>query len=130
MRIGYWMKHWFLSREETRDEAHDPVLRTRYYREKPEHVIQVLEEALSTLLPGWHITHVDKKRGELVVERRSLVGTYDMMVTVYRLSPLRAAVDVVVSRRGALGDFGYAYRVIDTLYRGLGKVLKEMDERR
>ncbi|MBE3594430.1 MAG: hypothetical protein IMX04_05270 [Candidatus Carbobacillus altaicus] len=129
MRIGYWLKHWILSREETRDAAVDPVLRTRYYRERPEHVIQLLQEQIGMVLPGWRVTYVDAKRGELMVEKKGLLGTYDMMLTVYRLSPMRAAVDVVVSRRGPIGDFGYGYRVIERLYAGLGKTLKELEER-
>ncbi|MBE3596573.1 MAG: hypothetical protein IMW86_05960 [Hydrogenibacillus sp.] len=124
--LGYWLLHLFVGREESRDDAVFPAIRTRYFRERGERVMETVETVIRADFPSLRLEHVDVGRGEMVAVRRTLLATYDVMITVYRLSPTASAVDIVSTRRGMFGDLGAGYRLIRALYEKLDGRLKPM----
>ncbi|WP_046175536.1 hypothetical protein [Domibacillus indicus] len=101
---GIWRKH-----EETKETPKDPALKTRYYRKSRESLINDIKKVIQDgRLGGWTIANEDVARGEVMLEK----GAYGMVITIYKLTPMRSAIDVYCSKDGTLGDFGNSYRYI------------------
>ncbi|GAB7387030.1 hypothetical protein BSNK01_08660 [Bacillaceae bacterium] len=78
-------------------------------------VLKVAEQKL----PRWKVVHVDRERGEIMAEKRHALSVSDIVITVYRISPVRSAIDVVCAKRGSLGDLGSSYRTILEFFHAL-----------
>ncbi|GGJ12962.1 hypothetical protein GCM10010885_22830 [Alicyclobacillus cellulosilyticus] len=122
MSIGRTIVGLWRSREETREHHRDPNLRTRYYREPRDRMVEKVVEVIRGQLRGWHVVHVSRDHGEIVVERRHWLGTRDITITVYHVSPMRSAVDIVSSKRGSFGDLGASYADILAFFQALNRV--------
>lgn len=119
MPLSKIITHFIRNGEETREEHRDPALRTHHYRKSKQDMMSTIQHLLKHKLPSWHVVHVQEEHGEISVEKRSALGTSDIIITVFSESPIRCAVDVASSRRGNLGDFGTSYNNIVTFFRGL-----------
>jgi len=111
------------SHEQTGEKAKDPDLKTRYYKMSRD---KVWEEVTSLLLklPGYKILHEVKTVGEIVVEKRTMLGRkQDITLTLFAINPLKTAVDVYSASRGSFGDLGSNYRTILQIYDALDKKL-------
>ncbi|QZA32266.1 hypothetical protein [Hydrogenibacillus sp. N12] len=127
---GYWLSRIVLGREESRDDAPYPALRTRYYREPKRRTFEAAKVLVEAGVFGLRPVHVDEERGEIVALRRTPWGTIDVTLTVYALRPFESAVDVLTARRGALGDFGAGYRLIAAMFRALDGRLRPAEPTR
>lgn len=109
--------------ESTGEKARDPALKTRHYRLSKD---QLWDETITLLkkLPGYKILHEVKNVGEIVVEKRTLLGrTQDVTLTLFGITPVHSAIDVYSASRGSIGDFGSNYRTILDIYGALDKKL-------
>lgn len=109
--------------EQTGDKARDPLLKTRYYKLPKD---QVWEEVISMLkkTPGYKLLHEVKNVGEIVAERRTMMGrTQDITITLFAINPMKSAVDIYSASRGSLGDLGSNYRTILDIYNQLDRKL-------
>ena len=110
--------------EETSERAKDRTLKTRYYKETYERVLNHVLEIVKNKL-NWNVVHVDRERGEVMAETKGIISKYDVTISVFRVSPSRTAIDVVSAKQGGLGDLGQSYRNITSFFQALEKVLKE-----
>jgi uncharacterized protein (DUF1499 family) len=111
------------SHEQTGEKARDPLLKTRYYKLPKD---QVWEELISVLkkTPGYKLLHEVKNVGEIVVERKNMLGrTQDITLTLFAINPMKSAVDVYSASRGSMGDLGSNYRTILDIYKQLDRKL-------
>lgn len=109
--------------ESTGEKARDPALKTRHYRLSKD---QLWDETITLLkkLPGYKLLHEVKNVGEIVVEKRTMLGrTQDVTITLFSITPVHSAIDVYSASRGSLGDFGSNYRTILDIYGALDKKL-------
>lgn len=109
--------------ESTGEKARDPALKTRHYRLSKD---QLWDETITLLkkLPGYKLLHEVKNVGEIVVEKRTLLGrTQDVTLTLFNITPVHSAIDVYSASRGSIGDFGSNYRTILDIYGALDKKL-------
>ncbi|UOF90481.1 hypothetical protein LSG31_21925 [Fodinisporobacter ferrooxydans] len=111
---GFWKKF-----EETSEHARLPELRTRYYKAHKQKVWDKALQVLEHKLPRWKVVHIDEERGEISVTKGHSSGTRDITVSVYRVSALRSAIDIVSCKRGSLGDFGACYQDIAEFFSAL-----------
>jgi hypothetical protein len=109
------------NREETSEHAKLEELRTKYYKQSKTVMLDNVQKVLKQTFPNWRITHIDAERGELTIEKRWGLGVTDIVITVYSISPVRSAIDMVATRRGWLGDLGSTYRDIIQFFRALHK---------
>ncbi len=108
---GIWRKH-----EETNEKPKEPALKTRYYRKSRESLINDIKKVVQDgKLGGWIVENEDVARGEIMLTK----GPYGMVVTIYKLTPMRSAIDVYCSKDGMLGDFGNSYRYILEFFKAL-----------
>ena len=112
------------SQEETNERPKNPSLKTRYYKESSDKLLQTILDLLDKELPKWNVVHVDKERGEIMVEKKEWLGKNDIVISIYRISPSSSAIDLVSAKRGFLGDFGSSYRNILQFFHQLDKVIK------
>jgi hypothetical protein len=111
------------SHEQTGEKARDPLLKTRYYKLPKD---QVWEEITAMLkkTPGYTLLHEVKSVGEIVAERRTMMGrTQDITITLFAINPLKSAVDIYSASRGSLGDLGSNYRTILDIFKQLDRKL-------
>lgn len=111
------------SHELTGDRARDPLLKTRYYKLPKD---QVWEEVTAVLkkTPGYRLLHEVKNVGEIVAERRTILGrTQDITLTLFAINPTKTAVDIYSASRGSLGDLGSNYRTILDIFKQLDRKL-------
>ncbi|MFC0213782.1 DUF1499 domain-containing protein [Paenibacillus chartarius] len=109
--------------ESTGEKAKDPALRTRHYNLPMD---KLWDETITLLkkLPGYKLLHEVKNVGEIVVERRTMLGrTQDVTLTLFSITPVHSAIDIYSASRGSLGDFGSNYRTILDIYGALDKKL-------
>jgi uncharacterized protein (DUF1499 family) len=109
--------------EQTGEKARDPLLRTKYYKLSKD---QLWDEVTAVLkkTPGYKLLHEVKNVGEIVAERRTLMGrTQDITITLFGINPMKSAVDIYSASRGSLGDLGSNYRTILDLYKQLDRKL-------
>jgi uncharacterized protein (DUF1499 family) len=109
--------------EQTGEKARDPLLRTKYYKLSKD---QLWDEVTAVLkkTPGYKLLHEVKNVGEIVAERRTMMGrTQDITITLFAINPMKSAVDVYSASRGSLGDLGSNYRTILDLYKQLDRKL-------
>jgi hypothetical protein len=74
--------------------------------------------------PGYTLLHEVKSVGEIVAERRNMLGrTQDITITLFAINPLKSAVDIYSASRGSLGDLGSNYRTILDIFKQLDRKL-------
>lgn len=110
--------------EETSEKHRNPKFRTCYYRERREKMMEHTQQTIKSKLPNWKITHVDSTRGEIIVEKRQLVGKSDIVISIYEISPIRSAIDVSSSLRNLPGDLGTSHTNIMEFFHVLNRVVK------
>lgn len=113
------------SHETTGERATDPALKTRHFKMSKD---KLWEEVGSMLrkMSGYHILHEVKSVGEIVVEKRTLIGRkQDITVTLFAINPIESAVDIYSASRGSLGDLGSNYRTVLEIYKHLDKRLAQ-----
>jgi uncharacterized protein (DUF1499 family) len=111
------------SHEQTGEKASDPLLRTRYYKLSKD---QVWDEIITMLkkTPGYKLLHEVKNVGEIVVERKTMMGrTQDITITLFAINPVKTAIDIYSASRGSMGDLGSNYRTIVDIYKQLDRKL-------
>lgn len=111
------------SHETTGERARDPLLKTRYYKLPKD---QVWDEITAMLkkTPGYKLLHEVKNVGEIVAERRTMLGrTQDVTLTLFAINPVKTAVDIYSASRGSMGDLGSNYRTILDIYKQLDRKL-------
>lgn len=102
--VGIWKSY-----EETTETPKIPELKTRYYNKSREKLIEAIQTIINkNKLDKWKISRIDSERGEINLEK----GASTMVITVYRLNPIKSAIDVYCSKEGPIGDFGSSYRHI------------------
>ncbi|SEB76667.1 DUF1499 domain-containing protein [Paenibacillus sp. GP183] len=109
--------------EQTGEKARDPLLKTKYYKLSKD---QLWDEVTAVLkkTPGYKLLHEVKNVGEIVAERRTMMGrTQDITITLFAINPMKSAVDIYSASRGSLGDLGSNYRTILDLYKQLDRKL-------
>jgi hypothetical protein len=87
---------------------------------------QLWDEVTAVLkkTPGYKLLHEVKNVGEIVAERRTMMGrTQDITITLFAINPMKSAVDIYSASRGSLGDLGSNYRTILDLYKQLDRKL-------
>lgn len=104
------------TREETSENAAEPELRTRYYKQTRDKLVNTVLETLVAQLPAWKVVHTDLERGEIMVEKKTFLGIHDIVISIYAIGPLQSAIEIVSAKRGNLGDFGASYRNIVEFY--------------
>ena len=107
--------------EETKEDHQDPNLKTPYYTVRFEQMMDMVIETINKDLSGWKVIHEDRDRGEIMAEKKLMVGRSDIIITVYQVPPGKSAVDVVASIDGVPGDLGLSYRQIVDFKRALNK---------
>lgn len=113
---GIWKNH-----EETSEQPKLPGLKTRYYKKSREVMIENVTKLVNNKqFPNWEITKVDAERGEISLKKQS-VGSSIMVVTVFKLNPIKSAIDVYCAKQGSFGDLGSSYRSILTFLHALDK---------
>lgn len=111
---GLWKNH-----EETSEQPKLPGLKTRYYKKSRETMIENVKKIINNKkFPNWEITQVDVERGEISLKKQG-VGSSIMVVTVFKLNPIKSAIDVYCAKQGSFGDFGSSYRSILTFLHAL-----------
>jgi hypothetical protein len=115
------------NREETSERSKLPELRTKYYKMNKAKMLETVQNVLKRKFSTWRITHVDQERGEITIEKRQGFGIYDIVITVYGISSIRSAIDMVVTKRGSLGDLGFAYRTILAFFATLHQEVQPED---
>lgn len=109
------------NRVETTEKHKVPTLRTRYYRESKDSLMDKIQSIVARKMSRCKVVYVHKDRGEIMLEKRSGVGTTDITITVFKITPLRSAVDVVCAKRGSLGDLGAGQRWIISFFEELNR---------
>ncbi|CCQ97810.1 conserved hypothetical protein [[Clostridium] ultunense Esp] len=117
--VGLWK-----NREETSEKEKDPALKTRYYKERKDKLIDLILDLIPKKLPRWKVIHTDRERGEILVEKQGLLRKSDIVITVFRINPIRSAIDVMSAKRGSFGDLGDTYRDILLFFRVLHTAIK------
>lgn len=107
--------------EETKEDHQDPNLKTPYYTIRYEQMMDMVIETINRDLNGWQVIHKDRERGEIMAEKKLMVGRSDLMITIYPIPPGKSAVDVVASINGVPGDLGLSYRQIVEFKKALTK---------
>jgi hypothetical protein len=112
--VGVWKGH-----EETSEKPKLPGLNTRYYKKGREPMIETVNKIVNNnKLSNWKITKIDSERGEIVLEKKG-VSSYIMVVTVFKITPIKSAIDVYCSKQGSLGDLGNSYKYILEFFKAL-----------
>lgn len=111
------------NQEETSERAKSPQLKTRYYKERFDKVMEAVTRVINSK-PDWKVFHIDKERGEIMVETKNLLWKSDLIISVFKISPTRSAIDVLSAKRGTLGDLGTSYFNILAFYKALHKEIK------
>ncbi|MFC0470619.1 hypothetical protein ACFFHM_08935 [Halalkalibacter kiskunsagensis] len=112
--VGVWKSH-----EETSEKPKLPGLNTRYYKKNRETMIETINKVVnSNKFGNWKVTKIDTERGEVVIEKKG-VSSYIMVVTVFKITPIKSAVDVYCSKQGSFGDLGNSYKHILEFYKAL-----------
>ncbi|MBP1989257.1 DUF1499 domain-containing protein [Paenibacillus eucommiae] len=111
------------SHEQTGEKAKDPLLKTRYYKLSKDELWDEVTAVLKKT-PGYKLLHEVKNVGEIVAERRTMMGrTQDITLTLFSINPLKSAVDIYSASRGSLGDLGSNYRTVLDIYKQLDRKL-------
>ncbi|MFC7440579.1 hypothetical protein [Laceyella putida] len=122
-------QRFFSGVTETHDNAEEKELRTRYYRNRLRDAVEALKQ-IPNQKTGFHLVHVDEKRGEIMLEYKNGLGMkHDLVVTVYELTPIQLAVDVHAALRSRFVDLGWNVKAIGDIYEALDRQLTK-DERR
>jgi uncharacterized protein (DUF1499 family) len=109
--------------EQTGEKARDPLLKTKYYKLSKDELWDEVTAVLKKT-PGYKLLHEVKNVGEIVAERRTMMGrTQDITITLFAINPMKSAIDIYSASRGSLGDLGSNYRTILDLYKQLDRKL-------
>jgi len=117
--IGFWR-----TSEETGEKVKNPNLQTRYYRIRMTQLIDKIEYIVQHKLKNWKIVHINRERGEIILEKKHLVRTSDVVITVYDMPAFRSAVDITSAIKGPFGDLGLSCDNIIEFFGALGKELE------
>ncbi|MDT8859232.1 hypothetical protein N0O92_03235 [Alkalihalobacillus sp. MEB130] len=121
---GIWKSH-----EETSEKPKLEGLNTRYYKKSREAMIEIINKVINqNKLPNWKVANIDEERGEVSLEKKGVASSV-MVVTVFKISPIKSAVDVYCSKQGALGDFGSSYKNILQFFKALHTEVQPEDNR-
>ncbi|MCL7746250.1 MULTISPECIES: hypothetical protein [Halalkalibacter] len=121
---GIWKSH-----EETGEKPKLEGLNTRYYKKSREAMIDYVHKIVNNnKLPNWQVTNVDEERGEVVLEKKG-VSSSVMVITVFKITPIKSAVDVYCSKQGAFGDLGSSYKNILAFFKALHTEVQPEDQR-
>lgn len=101
---------------ETRDNALDPVLTTRYYRNNYKAAKAAV--ILAAKKQGFTVRHEDDDRKEHLFNGKNS----EIIVSMVNVTPIETAVDFTVNTAGAL-SFGQGKKIIEALYSELDKEL-------
>lgn len=106
---------------ETGEKAKEKRFKTRYYRVEQKKAINEIvnyakrEKDLS-------LQHVSENRGEIMVEYQSPIGLkYDLVLTIFPVTPVQSAVDMHAAVRARIVDLGFNGKLIDRVYNHLDK---------
>ncbi len=113
--VGIWKSY-----EETSEDPKLDGLKTRYYNKSREKIMDIVQKLVSEKMKSWKVTKVDVERGEIVLDKKQGASSV-MIVTVYKMNPVKSAVDVYCSKQGSFGDFGSSYKHIVTFLLSLDK---------
>ncbi|MDE5412754.1 hypothetical protein [Alkalihalobacterium chitinilyticum] len=103
------------SSEETSEQPKVPELKTRYFSKNQRAMIEHVTTTINQKFSDWEIKKVDLERGEIIVEKKK--GTpYLMIITVFKIDPVKSAIDILCSKQGSLGDLGQSYRYIQQFF--------------
>ena len=119
---GLWKNH-----EETSEQPKLPGLKTRYYKKSREVMIENVKKIVnSNKFPNWQVSQVDEERGEISLKKQG-VGSSIMVVTVFKINPIKSAIDVYCAKQGSFGDFGSSYRFILAFWNALDSEVTHED---
>lgn len=109
--VGIWKSY-----EETSEQPKVPELKTRYYNKSQQVLIENVERIVNNnKLKGWTINRIDEERGEINLEK----GSNIMNITIFKINPIKSAIDVHCSKEGPIGDLGSSYRHIVEFFTAL-----------
>jgi hypothetical protein len=109
------------SHETTGEKARYPELKTKYYKLGRE---KVWEELISILKKSrYKVLHEVRQVGEIVVEKKGIIRTLDITITLFSINPMQTAVDIYSASRGSFGDLGSNYFTILDIYKKLDNKL-------
>ncbi|GAE24678.1 hypothetical protein JCM9140_623 [Halalkalibacter wakoensis JCM 9140] len=121
---GVWKSH-----EETSEKPKLEGLNTRYYKKSREAVIELIKKTIhNNKFANWKVTNVDEERGEVVLEKQG-VSKSIMVITVFKITPIKSAVDVYCSKQGSFGDLGSSYKNILLFFKALHTEIQPEDQR-
>ncbi|ARK31230.1 DUF1499 domain-containing protein [Halalkalibacter krulwichiae] len=111
--VGLWKNF-----EETSENPKLPGLKTRYYKKSREAMLESVKKIANNKLPQWKILKVDEERGEITMEKEGMSASV-MVITVFKINPIRSAIDVYCAKKGSFGDLGSSYQSILTFFKAL-----------
>ncbi|KHF40890.1 hypothetical protein [Halalkalibacter okhensis] len=121
---GIWKSH-----EETSEKPKLEGLNTRYYKKSREAMIDYVHKIVNNnKLPNWKVSSVDEERGEIVLEKKG-VSSSVMVITVFKITPIKSAVDIYSSKQGSFGDLGSSYKNILEFFKALHTEVQPEDQR-
>lgn len=116
----------FTSSAETCDAAIKSSLKTHYYRNDHTKIIECIKD-MGRQLKGMKWIHINQKQTEITFEYRNGLFINDIVVTVFRVTPIQHAIDIYSSSRSRLPDFGANEKLISQIYRYLDSQLQMMN---
>lgn len=121
--LGLWRNS-----AETRDRAKDPKLRTRYFKMTKKKMIEKVHYLINNKLPGWKVVHIDDERGEMLIEKKGVLRTHQMVISIFQIEHTRSAVDITASYKDPFGDLGMSYFTILHFYELLNKEIPSINK--
>jgi hypothetical protein len=112
------LKDIFSTHQETRENHHNPELKSHYYKTTNKKALQSVKELIDQT-PGMTVTSVSEERGEMSVNIDRPRKAF-LIVTVISVRPFETAVDFTATTTTVLPtDFGYSKKLITELYKKL-----------
>lgn len=112
------LKDFFSTHQETRENHHNPDLKSHYYKTTNKKALQSIREMIEQT-PGMTVTSVSEERGEMSVNIDKPRKGF-LIVTVISVRPFETAVDFTATTNTVLPtDFGYSRKLIMDLYKKL-----------
>ncbi|GAE35266.1 hypothetical protein [Halalkalibacter akibai] len=112
--VGLWKNH-----EETKEKPKLPELKTRYYKKSREVMIEQVKKIVNNnKFPNWKISEIDEERGEVTLVKQGM-GSSIMVVTIFKINPVKSAIDIYCAKQGSFGDLGSSYKAILQFFKAL-----------
>lgn len=105
----------FSSSAETGEQPKQAKLKTRYYRNDQKQIVDAVE-SIGKQLSGFKLIHKNQSETEITFMNRSGPFTLDVVVTVFRITPIQFAIDIYSASRSRLPDFGASEKTILKIY--------------